>query len=131
MLDGDAFDPNCPTRLILDRIGDKWSVLVVLSLRDGPRRFTELRDKIGGVTPKVLTHTLRVMERDGLLTRQVFPEIPPHVEYELTPLGQSLQGPIQAVTDWAEANVNEVIAAREAHEARAADKGRALNATGT
>jgi DNA-binding HxlR family transcriptional regulator len=116
MLHGDAFDPNCPTRLILDRIGDKWSVLVVLSLRDGRHRFTELRDKIGGVTPKVLTQTLRAMERDGLLTRHVYAEVPPRVEYELTDLGRSLQGPIQAVTDWAEANVNEVMSAREAHE---------------
>ncbi|WP_196449717.1 helix-turn-helix domain-containing protein [Planomonospora sp. ID82291] len=114
MMNGDAFDPDCPTRLILDRIGDKWSVLVVLSLRNGPRRFTELRDAIGGVTPKVLTQTLRAMARDGLLTRHVFAEVPPRVEYELTPLGQSLHAPIQAVADWAEHHVNEVMAAREA-----------------
>ncbi|WP_327090783.1 helix-turn-helix transcriptional regulator [Nonomuraea sp. NBC_01738] len=110
---GDAFDPECPTRLILDRIGDKWSVLVVLSLSTGAKRFTELRDRIGGVTPKVLTQTLRAMERDGLLTRHVFAEVPPRVEYELTALGHSLQSPIQAVADWAESNVLEVIAARE------------------
>ncbi|MFI0444870.1 winged helix-turn-helix transcriptional regulator [Actinomadura sp. 6N118] len=115
MQHGDAFDPNCPTRLVLDRIGDKWSVLVVLSLRDGPRRFTQLRDMIGGITPKVLTQTLRTMERDGLLTRQVFAEVPPRVEYALTPLGLSLQRPIQAITDWAEENVNEVMTARSAH----------------
>jgi DNA-binding HxlR family transcriptional regulator len=127
MLHGDAFDPNCPTRLILDRIGDKWSVLVVLSLRDGRHRFTELRDRIGGVTPKVLTQTLRAMERDGLLTRHVFAEVPPRVEYELTPLGHSLQGPIQAVTDWAEANVNQVMSARETHELNTAE----LNTAGT
>ncbi|MFB9896105.1 winged helix-turn-helix transcriptional regulator [Planobispora takensis] len=113
MMDGDAFNPECPTRLVLDRIGDKWSVLVVLSLRKGPRRFTELRDTIGGVTPKVLTQTLRAMAADGLLTRHVFAEVPPRVEYELTPLGQSLQAPIRAVTDWAEQHVNEVMAARE------------------
>jgi DNA-binding HxlR family transcriptional regulator len=113
MKNGDAFDPDCPTRLILDRIGDKWSVLVVLSLRDGPRRFTELRDAIGGVTPKVLTQTLRAMARDGLLTRHVFAEVPPRVEYELTPLGQSLHTPIQAVAEWAESHVNEVMAARQ------------------
>lgn len=113
MRNGDAFDPNCPTRLVLDRIGDKWSVLVVLSLSDGPRRFTELRDMIGGVTPKVLTQTLRAMARDGLVTREVFAEVPPRVEYTLTPLGRSLHGPIQAVTDWAEENVNQVMAARE------------------
>ncbi|MFC5182063.1 winged helix-turn-helix transcriptional regulator [Actinomadura harenae] len=116
MRPGDAFDPACPTRTVLDRIGDKWSVLIVLSLLDGPLRFTRLRDRIGGVTPKVLTHTLRGMEHDGLLARRVFAEVPPRVEYELTPLGHSLRGPIQAVTDWAEANVRRVMAARDAHD---------------
>lgn len=115
MENGDAFDPNCPTRLILDRIGDKWSVLVVLSLRSGPRRFTELRNMIGGVTPKVLTQTLRAMAADGLLTRHVFAEVPPRVEYDLTPLGHSLYTPIQAITDWAEANVHEVMESRRAN----------------
>jgi DNA-binding HxlR family transcriptional regulator len=114
MSQGNAFDPESPTRLVLDRIGDKWTVLVVLTLRDGARRFTELRKAVNGVTPKVLTQTLRAMERDGLLTRQVFAEVPPRVEYELTPLGMSLQAPIQAITDWAEKNVSEVMAAREA-----------------
>nr|WP_084958812.1 helix-turn-helix domain-containing protein [Thermoactinospora rubra] len=114
MRNGDAFDPNCPTRLVLDRIGDKWTVLVVLILKDGPLRFTQLRDRIGGITPKVLTQTLRAMARDGLVTRQIYPEVPPRVEYSLTPLGHSLQGPIRAITDWAEENVTEVMAAREA-----------------
>lgn len=113
---GNALDPNCPTRLVIDRIGDKWSVLVVLSLRDGPLRFTQLRDRIGGITPKVLTQTLRAMVRDGLLHRQVFAEVPPRVDYELTDLGRSLEGPIRAITDWAEHNVNQVLAAREAAE---------------
>ncbi|TYK48057.1 winged helix-turn-helix transcriptional regulator [Actinomadura decatromicini] len=112
---GDAFDPDCPTRLVLDRIGDKWSVLVVLSLSDGPSRFTRLRDRIGGVTPKVLTQTLRAMERDGLLTRTVFPEVPPRVEYALTPLGKSLRTPIEAIAEWAEENVGAVVASRESH----------------
>ncbi|MGH3243394.1 MAG: winged helix-turn-helix transcriptional regulator [Spirillospora sp.] len=110
---GDAFDPDCPTRLVLDRIGDKWSVLVVLSLTGGPRRFTGLRDMIGGVTPKVLTQTLRAMERDGLLTRTVYAEVPPRVEYELTALGRSLRTPIEAITAWAEEHVEAVVAARE------------------
>ncbi|MER5424723.1 winged helix-turn-helix transcriptional regulator [Streptosporangium roseum] len=118
MQQGDFFDPSCPTRVVLDRIGDKWSVLVVLSLHRGPRRFTELRDMIGGVTPKVLTQTLRAMERDGLLTRKVFAEVPPRVEYTLTELGQSLQEPLQAVTDWAEHNVNAVMSARDLHDTR-------------
>ncbi|MFB4299511.1 winged helix-turn-helix transcriptional regulator [Actinomadura sp. NTSP31] len=113
---GDAFDPGCPTRLLLDRIGDKWSVLVVLALTGGPRRFTELRSLIGGVTPKVLTQTLRTMERDGLLTREVFAEVPPRVEYALTPMGLSLHGPIQAITDWAEENVEAVLSARGRHD---------------
>ncbi|WP_067463426.1 winged helix-turn-helix transcriptional regulator [Actinomadura macra] len=116
---GDAFDPNCPTRLILDRIGDKWSVLVVLTLADGPRRFTHLRDTIGGVTPKVLTQTLRAMQRDGLLTRHVFAEVPPRVEYALTPLGLSLQRPIEAITEWAQENVEAVVSARNSHDATA------------
>ncbi|MFI9554526.1 winged helix-turn-helix transcriptional regulator [Nonomuraea endophytica] len=116
MTNGDAFDPNCPTRLVLDRIGDKWSVLVVLSLRHGPKRFTELRDMIGGVTPKVLTQTLRAMAADGLLTREVFAEVPPRVEYTLTPLGRSLQEPIQAITNWAEQYVTEVMAARDSRQ---------------
>jgi DNA-binding HxlR family transcriptional regulator len=102
---GDLFDPDCPTRVILDRIGDKWTVLVVLLLSNGPLRFTELRDGIGRVAPKVLTKTLRRLERDGLLTREVFAEVPPRVEYTLTPLGRSLISPISAVTEWAETHV--------------------------
>jgi DNA-binding HxlR family transcriptional regulator len=102
---GDLFDPDCPTRVILDRIGDKWTVLVVLLLSNGPLRFTELRDGIGRVAPKVLTQTLRRLERDGLLTREVFAEVPPRVEYTLTPLGRSLISPISAVTEWAETHV--------------------------
>ncbi len=114
MKHADAFNPDCQVRLVLDRIGDKWSVLVVLALRDGPCRFTGLRTTIGGVTPKVLTQTLRAMERDGLLTRRVFAEVPPRVEYQLTALGMSLQGPINAITDWAEEHLAEIISAREA-----------------
>lgn len=109
----DAFNPDCQVRLVLDRIGDKWTVLIVLALRDGPRRFTSLRTTIGGVTPKVLTQTLRAMEGDGLLTRHVFAEVPPRVEYELTPLGLSLRAPIDAITDWAEEHLGEIISARE------------------
>ncbi|MEU4544056.1 winged helix-turn-helix transcriptional regulator [Nonomuraea dietziae] len=111
---GDAFDPNCPTRLVLDRIGDKWSVLVLLSLADGPMRFTELRRRVGGVTPKVLTQTLRAMEYDGLLTRKVFAEVPPRVDYTLTDLGRSLHEPVAAVTLWAEQNIGRIMGSREA-----------------
>ncbi|RVX44049.1 HxlR family transcriptional regulator [Nonomuraea polychroma] len=110
---GDVFDPNCPTRVVLDRIGDKWSVLVLLSLIGGPMRFTQLRARMGGVTPKVLTQTLRAMEQDGLVTREVFAEVPPRVEYTLTDLGRSLHEPISAVAAWAERNVAEILRYRE------------------
>jgi DNA-binding HxlR family transcriptional regulator len=114
---GDLFDPDCPTRVLLDRIGDKWTVLVVLLLRNGPMRFSELRTGIGRVAPKVLTQTLRRLERDGLLTRQVFAEVPPRVEYTLTPLGHSLTAPIEAVTDWAESHVWKITDARDRYDA--------------
>ena len=117
---GDAFDPNCPTRVVLDRIGDKWTVLVIGALAAGPLRFTELRQRVGGVAPKVLTQTLRAMERDGLLTRTVFAQVPPRVDYALTELGQSLDGPLTVLTDWAETHVGRIMASRERFEAEAA-----------
>jgi DNA-binding HxlR family transcriptional regulator len=115
---GDLFDPDCPTRLVLDRIGDKWTVLVVLLLTDGPMRFSELRGRLGRVAPKVLTQTLRRMERDGLVTRRIYAEVPPRVDYELTDLGQSLIEPIVVLGDWAELNVGRITAAQEAYDAR-------------
>lgn len=121
----DVLDPGCPLRQVLDRIGDKWSVQVVAVLGAGLRRFTELRDAIGGVTPKVLTQTLRGMERDGLLTRTVYAQVPLRVEYELTPLGRSLHTPLEAIHDWAEKHITEVKAARDAHDmARSPDHSR-------
>lgn len=116
---GDLFDPDCPTRLVLSRIGDKWTSLVVLLLSDGTLRFSELRTRVGRVAPKVLTQTLRRMERDGLLVRKVFAEVPPRVEYNLTDLGRSLAGPISAVTDWAETHVEQITAAQTAFDAAA------------
>jgi DNA-binding HxlR family transcriptional regulator len=113
---GNIYDPECPTRAVLDRVGDKWTVLVVLVLRDGPRRFNQVRDQIGGVAPKVLTETLRRLERDGIVTRTAFPEIPPRVEYALTPLGRSLEQPIRAISDWAEENMPTVTRARESYD---------------
>lgn len=113
---GDAFDPDCPTRVVLDRIGDKWTVLVIGALEDGPLRFSVLRARIGGVAAKVLTQTLRAMERDGLLTRTVHAQVPPRVDYELTDLGVSLAGPIQTLTDWAETHLSQILAARETYD---------------
>lgn len=113
---GDLFDPDCPTRLVLDRIGDKWTVLVILLLSEGPLRFSELRCRLGRVAPKVLTQTLRRMERDGLVTREIFAEVPPRVEYALTDLGASLTSPITVIADWAEVNVGRIVAAQERYD---------------
>jgi DNA-binding HxlR family transcriptional regulator len=118
VLKGNVLDPACPSRLVLDRVAEKWTGLVVLALsdvelRDGKLRFGELRERIGGVAPKVLTQTLRNLERDGLVTRTVHAEVPPRVEYALTELGASLRAPLAAVQEWAEANVSTVLANRE------------------
>jgi len=112
----DVMDPNCPSRVVLQRIGDKWIPLVFQALKGGTRRFGELREAIGSVTPKVLSQTLRTLERDGLVHREVFPEIPPRVEYSLTPLGESLMGPLDAVRAWAEANAGSVLDARDRYD---------------
>src|SRR5690349_19448 len=115
-----VYDPNCPTRTVLDRVGDKWTVLVVLVLLDGPLRFGQVRERIGGVTPKVLTETLRRLERDGIVRRTAYPEIPPRVEYELTAVGRSLEAPIRAIAAWAEDNVPRITRARRIYDDRAA-----------
>ena len=114
-----VYDPDCPTRTMLDRIGDKWTVLVLLVLLDGPRRFNELRTRVGRVAPKVLTETLRRLERDGVLTRTAFAEIPPRVVYELTPLGRSLEQLIRSIAEWAEQNIEDITAARDAYDRNA------------
>jgi len=113
---GNAFDPECPTRVVLDRLGDKWTVLVVALLEDGPLRFTQLRDGIGGVAPKVLTETLRSLERDGLVTRTVFAQVPPRVDYELTEAGRSLAEPLDLLRDWAEVHVSAILESRRRYE---------------
>lgn len=97
---------------VLSRIGDKWSILVVMMLTDGPRRFNELKRLVGGVSQRMLTFTLRGLERDGLVSRTVYPTIPPRVEYELTDLGRSLQVPVQALGAWAFSNLPAIQEAR-------------------
>ncbi|MDQ1749011.1 MAG: hypothetical protein QOC94_3724 [Actinoplanes sp.] len=119
-LRGDVFDPDCPTRVVLDRIGDKWTVLVVSVLSTGTLRFTELRARVGGVAPKVLTQTLRALERDGILIRTIYAQVPPRVEYQLTDLGRSLAQPIAAIQDWAEGHVGSVLAARNSYDSSVA-----------
>ena len=104
---------NCkPVSEILGRIGDKWSVLVVMSLSDGSRRFSEIRREIPGVSQRMLTLTLRGLERDGLVSRKVTPTIPPRVDYELTALGRSLQTPVIALGQWALDNLSHIQSAR-------------------
>jgi DNA-binding HxlR family transcriptional regulator len=114
---GDLFNPQCGTRVILDRIGDKWTALAVLLLQHGPLRFTELRDGIGSVAPKVLTQTLRRLERDGLVTREVFAEVPPRVVYTLTAMGRSLIDPLTAVSEWAEEHIAAINKAQAQYDA--------------
>ncbi|SFZ85721.1 transcriptional regulator, HxlR family [Devosia enhydra] len=103
---------------ILNRIGDKWSVMVVGFLARRTMRFNELRNGIGGISQRMLTLTLRNLERDGLVTRTVYPEIPPRVEYALTDLGRTLTEPLDALWNWAATHQHEVKAAREAYDGR-------------
>jgi DNA-binding HxlR family transcriptional regulator len=98
---------------VLARVGDKWSVLVVTRLGDGPKRFNELKRSIGGISQRMLTLTLRGLERDGLVTRTVFPTIPPRVDYALTPLGRDLLQPVSALGAWAIRNQAKIARARE------------------
>jgi DNA-binding HxlR family transcriptional regulator len=102
---------------VLSRIGDKWSVLVIVLLADGPRRFNELKRMIGGISQRMLTLTLRGLERDGHVTRTIFPTIPPRVDYELTELGRGLIKPMQALGQWAMAHIQEIERARAKFDA--------------
>lgn len=110
-------DSCTPVREILAKVGDKWSILTIMMLGDGTKRFSELQRGIEGISQRMLTLTLRGLERDGLLTREVFPTIPPRVEYTLTPLGQSLRAPINALGQWVMANLPEIDAARRRFDA--------------
>ena len=117
VFDFDILSPACPSRTVLRHVVDRWTPLVVTVLADGPSRFGELRSRIGGVTPKVLTQTLRSMERDGLVTRTQLPGVPPRVDYELTDLGRSLQAPIGALRTWIQDNSAQILAHRESYDA--------------
>jgi DNA-binding HxlR family transcriptional regulator len=105
---------------VLARVGDKWSVLIVSRLGKRAMRFNEIKREIGGISQRMLTLTLRGLERDGLITRTVFPTIPPRVDYELTPLGRSLLEPVTALSDWALRNIARIDSARTRFDARSA-----------
>ncbi len=113
-----AFMAACPTRHVLATIGDKWAGLVVNALADGPRRHGQLRTRIAGASQKMLTQTLRTLERDGLVTRTVTPSVPVRVDYELTGLGLTLLPVLAALKDWSETHFPEIEAARAAYDSR-------------
>jgi DNA-binding HxlR family transcriptional regulator len=115
----DAYMATCPARQLLDALADKWVTLVLSALADGPKRYSELARRIAGVSQKMLTQTLRGLERDGIVTRTVTPSVPVRVDYELTPLGRSLMPVVRSIKDWAEANIEAVHAARDAYDADA------------
>ena len=115
----DVLAAACPTRQVVNRIGDRWSLLVLYALEGGTLRFQELRRAVDGVSQKMLTQTLRLLERDGLVRREVFPSVPPRVEYSLTPLGQSLSGRVAAIREWAYDNMEAIVSARDEFDVRA------------
>src|SRR5690349_6409760 len=114
----DPYKADCPSRKILDVVGDKWASLLILLLADEPKRFSMLQRSIQGISQKMLTQTLRSLERDGLISRTLYPEVPPRVEYALTPLGKTLCAPISAIVCWAEEHIGEVSAAQQVYDAR-------------
>lgn len=118
----DPYVHKCPSRELLDRIGDKWTVLVLSALGETqPQRFSALRRKLTGVSEKMLTQTLRSLERDGLIHRTVFATVPPRVEYGLTPLGETLRPVLGALKEWSAAHMADVLAGRAAYDAAKED----------
>jgi DNA-binding HxlR family transcriptional regulator len=117
-----VYSGACPARELLDRIADKWTTLIIGILTEAgkPVRFTELRRAIGGISQKMLTQTLRDLERDGLVLRTAYPVIPPRVEYSLTPLGQTLEAPLAALSAWTQAHMADVRASQDAFDSRSA-----------
>lgn len=103
---------KCPIRQVLDRVGNKWATLIIILLAEGPLRFNALGRAVPDISQRMLTQTLRDLQSDGLVARQVYPTVPPAVEYSLTPLGRSLLDPIYALTQWAEQNMENVLIAR-------------------
>ena len=114
----DPYAAGCPSRRLLDRIGDRWTVLVVGALGDGPLRFSDVRRRVEGISQKMLTQTLRGLERDGLVTRTVFAEVPPRVVYELTEAGETLRGPLRALEEWSIAHFGQVSGAWAEYDER-------------
>jgi len=114
----DVLAAACPTRQVINRIGDRWSLLVLYALEAGTLRFQELRRAVDGISQKMLTQTLRLLERDGLVAREIYPTVPPRVEYSLTPMGRSLSGHIAGIREWAYTNMAHIEDARSAFDTR-------------
>ena len=113
---------DCPTRMALDRIADKWTVLLLVLLDERPLRFNQLRRAVGGLTQKMASQTLKALERDGLVTRTAIATVPVTVEYAITPLGRTLARALAPLADWAKAHIGEIVAARARYDLRAAPK---------
>ena len=111
-----VLNAQCPTRQALDLIADKWTTLLIYLLSRGKQRYGDLHKQVGGISQKMLTQTLRKLERDGLVSRHIYPEVPPRTEYELTPLGHTLIGPMGALCQWAGAHLAELEQARKRYD---------------
>ena len=120
----DVYAKNCPSRMILDRISNKWSMLILTSLRQETVRFNRLRRDIDGISQKVLSQTLKNLERDGLIRREAFPTVPVTVEYSITDLGKTLSDTVHILTHWAEEHYNAVVEAQATYD----EKGKMLTA---
>ena len=117
----DVYDSECTARSVLDHVGDKWALLVLHRLSEGPVRFNALRREIHGLSQKVLSQVLKRLERDGLITREAFPTVPVTVEYALTGLGECLTANVGPLLRWAEANMEQIKTAQSAYDGRMAD----------
>ena len=117
MKTANAYSADCPTRQILDRVGDKWAVLILLLLRQEPKRFNQLRRAIEGISQKMLSQVLKSLERDGLVKRRAIATVPVTVEYSITPLGLTLSAAVDHLRDWAEQHLRDVLAAQRRYDA--------------
>ncbi|HFD8247093.1 TPA: winged helix-turn-helix transcriptional regulator [Citrobacter freundii] len=111
--DGNLFAEQCPSREVLKHVTCRWGVLILVALRDGTHRFSDLRRKMGGVSEKMLAQSLQALEQDGFINRVSYPVVPPHVEYSLTQLGEQVSDKVAALADWIELNLPQVLAQRE------------------
>ena len=113
LMRGDVMASQCPSRSILNHVTGRWGVLLLIALRTGTHRFSELRRKVGGISEKMLAQTLQALEADGFVQRISYPVVPPHVEYCLTPLGEQVSEKVTDLADWIEVNLGEILAAQE------------------